>query len=431
VAVFPWIQAGDPGRADVVWYGDAALAAPNSTTVQHRWDVYMSQVVYPQGVLSVAPSVTQVKVTPHPMDLADVCLLGSTCITALGNRNLADYFEIRTDNTGAAMIVYDDMSNGLCQQTFGCPQAQVVDHAGAGVVTIARQASGPGLFNDPNTGLPIDVSGPSSAPVTGLADAAGDALFPLFGGTNVAQMDIVDHRLSISGQTLTVTTKIAGDPRDAAGASSASGCALPTCEVQYVTRWQMGNTLYYAMFENGALTGQQFYAGAVTTIDDCSVSACNPHVLVYPEAAPFGTGGIAETGTIACPASPSAATPCTITEKVKLADVGAPTNSSLLEEVGSYALSATTVQGQFNQATERADSGATEIDGVCCYNFQASGVVSPPLSPPTPTTSAAAPTFGLLAVGLGGGLLALGEWLRRRRRRVMPMSSGGFNTSAT
>src|SRR5258708_20176762 len=157
------------------------------------------------------------------------------------------------------MIVYDDMSNGLCQATFGCPTAQATDHAGAPVVTVARQASGPGIFNDPNTGLPIDVSGPSNAPVTGLADASGDARFPLFGGTNIPQMDILDNRLSTLGQTLTITTKIGGDPRDAAGATTASGCALPTCGLHSVTRWQMGNTLHYRIIQNQPPHPHPFY----------------------------------------------------------------------------------------------------------------------------------------------------------------------------
>jgi hypothetical protein len=67
VSIFPWIQAGDAGRADVVWYGDSTLAAPNDTTVSHKWDVYMSQVVFPGAITPQSvPSVTEVKVTPHP-----------------------------------------------------------------------------------------------------------------------------------------------------------------------------------------------------------------------------------------------------------------------------------------------------------------------------------------------------------------------------
>jgi hypothetical protein len=362
------------------------------------------------------PSVTQVKVTPHPMDFADACLAGSACVAQQGNRNLADFFEVRVDNTGAAMIVYDDMSNGLCQQTFGCPQSQILDHAGAGVVTIARQASGLGVFVDSKTGLPVNVSGPSNATVNGLADAAGDALSPLFGGTNIPQMDIVDNRISTSGQTLTITTRVAGDPRDAAGATTAARC--PNCQLQFVTRWQMGNGLYYGMFETGPLLGSAFYGGATTTLDDCSVSACFPHVLVYPDIT-----GTTEQGTINCPPSPSKDNPCTIVENINLADIGNPTNSSLLEEVGSYSFTSTRPQSLLDQNNERNDNGATEIDGVCCYNFQASGVVAPPPQQQgrqLPPTRASSGSLGFAFVILVlPAVLGLALFHRRRRTEVV------------
>jgi len=440
VSIFPWVQAGDAGRADVVWYGDSTSATPSSTSVKHVWDVYMSQVVFPLksasavDTLSPSVSVTQVKVTPHPMDLTDVCLLGTACVTALGNRNLADYFQVRSDNSGAAMIVYDDMSNGYCQPIGGCPGTQGSDHAGAPVVTIARQSSGPGLFNVPGTETPMLVNGPSNAPVSGVADAAGDARFPLFGGTNVPGLDIVDHRMSVNGQVLTITTRLAGDPRGA-GVGGAAGC--PNCHVQLVTRWQMGTHLYYGMFESGPVTGaSSFYAGESQTIDDCSVSACDPHMLTYPESAPFGATGVTETGTVECPGSPSAANPCKVTEQVKLPDIGGPTASSLLEEVGAYAFVSQLPQGYITQANERADSGATEIDGVCCYNFQAGGASVPPSVTPGATPGAtpagvgpsglpntaiisSAPPLAWAAIGfmplLTTALALLGS--RRRRRR--------------
>ena len=453
VSIFPWVQAGDAGRADVVWYGDSTSATPSSTTAKHVWDVYMSQVVFPLKALtptarggqprvaftastpvdttSRSVSVTQVKVTPHPMDLTDVCLLGTACVSALGNRNLADYFQVRTDNSGAAMIVYDDMSNGYCQPIGGCPGTQGSDHAGAPVVTVARQSSGPGLFNAPGTQTPMLVSGPSNAPISGLADAAGDARFPLFGGTNVPGLDILDHRMSVNGQVLTITTRLAGDPRGA-GVGAAAGC--PNCHVQLVTRWQMGTHLYYGMFESGPVTGtSSFYAGETQTIDDCSVSACDPHMLTYPESAPFGATGVSETGTVECPATPSATNPCKVTEQVKLPDIGGPTATSLLEEVGAYSFVSQLPQGYITQSNERADSGATEIDGVCCYNFQASGAFLPPVTPaasqapaavspsglPNTAMIAAAPPLAGAAVALVGlltaGLAVLGS--RRRRRR--------------
>src|SRR5205814_8861703 len=102
------------------------------------------------------------------------------CIESQGNRNLADFFEINIDSTGAAEIVYDDTSNGLIQPGF-TPTSGLVDHSGAGVITIARQSSGLGLFGSA-------VNGPSNAPVAGLADPTTDALFPVIGGTNIQGM---------------------------------------------------------------------------------------------------------------------------------------------------------------------------------------------------------------------------------------------------
>src|SRR5690349_6474243 len=46
VNIMPWIQAGAPGRADAVWYGSDKNADPSSKSGQ-RWNVFMSQIVWP------------------------------------------------------------------------------------------------------------------------------------------------------------------------------------------------------------------------------------------------------------------------------------------------------------------------------------------------------------------------------------------------
>src|SRR5438309_2837514 len=325
--VFPWLKAGGPGRADAVWYGSDQPVDPSSHSNQ-SWNVFMSQVVFPTnssgGITGAAPSTQLVKVTPHPMHYDDVCLAGTGCITQTGNRNLADFFGVTIDLTGAAEIVYDDTSNKLVQPPGTCT-VQVADHCGAGVITIARQSSGLGLFG-------TKVSGPSNSPVSGLSDAAGDARYAVIDGSNQPGMDIRSSQLSFSpnGSTLNVTMQVT-DLRHPEGAITAIQGAT---NVQYVTRWQMGNTIYYAAMENNAANQPIFYAGAMQTIDLCSVSACFPHVMTYPEP---GTGptftGKTETGSINC-----SSTPCTLTISVKVADVGGPTTSSLLESVAASSL---------------------------------------------------------------------------------------------
>src|SRR2546423_8342197 len=136
------------------------------------------------------------------MHYDDVCLAGTGCILSQGNRNLADFFVVNIDNTGAAEIVYDDTSNKLVQPPGTCT-VQVADHCGAGVITIARQASGIGLFG-------TKVTGPSNAPVGGMTDASGDGLYPVIGGLNQSGMDVPSSRLGLSpdAPTLTVTIQV-------------------------------------------------------------------------------------------------------------------------------------------------------------------------------------------------------------------------------
>ena len=360
VNIFPWIKAGGVGRADVVWYGSDKNVDPSGNSGQ-TWNVFMSQVVFPTdasgGITGAAPAKALVKVTPHPMHYDSICLAGTGCIASQGNRNLADFFEINIDRSGAAEIVYDDTSNGLIQPGFAPDNLQLVDHAGAGVVMIARQSSGPGLYGRA-------VSGPSRAPVSGLSDPTGDARYPVIGGANVPGMDIVGSQLSLSGdaRTLTVTTKVVD-----LSAPALTSAELAAPLLHYVTRWQLGNTLYYAAMQNMAANQSTFYAGKTQSIDLCSVSACFPHVLTYPEP---GLGGTQEAGTVQCPATPSAKNPCTITVKVNAADVGSPSARSLLEEVGSYALATSHPEGATTNAQAQADNVPLEIDGACCFNFQ-------------------------------------------------------------
>src|SRR5437879_6277084 len=366
VNVFPWIKAGGPGRADAVWYGSDINVDPSSHSGQ-AWNVFMAQVIYPTNlsgaITGAVPSVSLVKVTPHPMHYDDICLQGSGCIASQGNRNLADFFAVTIDHTGAAEIVYDDTSNGLVQQGLTLT-GQQADHAGAGVITVARQSSGPGLFG-------TNVSGPSNAPTSGITDNFGDALFPVIGGTNVPGMDILSNSISLSGNILTVTTRIVDLSNPMATALRIPGTAF----LQYVTRWQMGNTIYYAAMENTPANSPIFYAGKAQSVDLCSVSACFPHVITYPEP---GLGGSSDTGIVKCPSVPSARNPCTLTINVNVADVGNPTSSSLLEEVGSYSFAASHQSGATTNAQAEADDVPLQVDGVCCYTT----LPRPPQPPP-------------------------------------------------
>ncbi|MFL5824366.1 MAG: hypothetical protein ACJ764_13095 [Solirubrobacteraceae bacterium] len=378
VNIFPWIKAGGPGRADAVWYG-ADKASDPSTPAHQRWNVFMDQVVFPVnshgGITGAPPRKTLVKVTPHPMKYNEVCLEGTGCIASQGNRNLADFFSVDIDKQGAAEIVYDDTSNGLVQPGFTPGNQQFLDHAGAPLVTLAHQASGMGLYGKP-------VKGPSHKPVTGINDSAGDALYPVIGGKNLPGLDILGSSLEVSsnGRTLTIKISVANLKDASATAAKVPGTQL----LEYVTRWQLGKTLWYAGMSTSPSGSKSFYSGKSQSVDLCSVSACFPHVLTYPES---GSGGTSRQGKVSCPPHPSAKTPCTITIAVSAQDVGLPKSPSrdiggvlsharVLQEVGTYAFATSHPQGVTTNAQAQADSVPLQIDGLCCFNFSASPQVA-------------------------------------------------------
>jgi len=56
----------------------------------------------------------------------------------------------------------------------------------------------------------------------------------------------------------------------------------------------------------------------------------------------------------------------------------ATASTSLLEEVGAYALASSILEGAETNATAQSDTVPLEIDGVCCYNFKAAVQNGPP-----------------------------------------------------
>ena len=192
----------------------------------------------------------------------------------------------------------------------------------------------------------------------------GDARYPVIGGKAVPGMDILHSSLSLSPRThsLTVTMKVANLKAPRATAARIPGTQL----LEYVTRWQMGKTLFYAGMSMTASGSRSFYAGRTRTVDLCSVSACFPHVLIYAES---GQGGKREKGKVSCPRRPSAKHPCTLVIHVAIRDVGKPKPASVLQEVGAYAFATSHPQGTTTNAQAQADNVPLELDGACCYDF--------------------------------------------------------------
>jgi len=351
--LMPWVAAGKDGLIDVVWYGTdltpAQAGSDGPSAQKHQaWYTWFAQI---NNATSKKPHVVQSPASPHPMHYNDICMLGTGCITATGNRNLADFFEVTIDNQGRARIVYDDTSNGLAS-VLG--NVEAADHSGAGLVTVATQESGLNAW----TGKPLKAA-ESTAPVASIKDPLGDARYPVLGGAKVDAADIKTVSLARSSSTLQIKVTLKhGTLADAATAAAASYGRL-------VVRWQMGNTLYHAGVDVDAGGGNtSYYAGTTQSTDSCSVSACDPHTLDY--VAPPLAGGVAATGSV------RAGQDTTYTINVPLSAVGNPTAHSLLEEVEAYVFAAP-VPGsvQDTKGQSDADEVPLELEGTKSFNFEA------------------------------------------------------------
>ena len=422
-AAMLWAQAGAPGILDIAWYGtDAKLTTVSNESVPAiagaTWTLYFANVTQAS---TASPQVLTTAPTGIPMHHGSICLDGLGCITETGNRNLADFFELTTDSSGAAYIVFNDTSNDLIQQVpvteVGLP-AGVVDHTGAEVTMVVRQISGTSL-NGTQLSLPDDHS------IDGIRSGSGDALYDVITGSNQTGLDITGTSLTLQGGNLEAAIQVV-DPGSAGAQLAAAGIPFG----DYVVRWAYKQHLYFAEAEvvAGAGTSQvTFVDGSVQTVDLCSVSACDPHITTYPGPTVAPLSSHLVTGRVV-PASGS--TPGAIVIDVPVGDVGSPARGSVLDSVGAYSLGAvTSALLPVPNALAQADIVPQEIDGACCFtpclggcSAQPNPVSLPPGALPPSSSGGLSNTGAERAPVLGAAVAAIAGFgvatlVGRRRRR--------------
>jgi hypothetical protein len=429
-ATMPWVVAGSDGNIDLAWYGTASPTSDpqdetNQDTANASWYLYMAQVT---GADTAQPAITQVKAYDRPMHHGSICLVGLNCVTIQGNRNLADFFEITKDAQGAAYIVFNNTANDLIQQA---PVAQqplpegTADHKGAEVTEVVRQVSGIGLYGTP-------ISAPGDIGVDGITSAAGDALYEPIAGTNYPGLDVRGVSVVAKGDKLEATIQLT-DPTAVASALTSIGAPF----ADLVVRWEYNSNLYFAAAEYNAAssTPASFFDGASQSIDLCSVSACDPHLMTYPGPDIAPNTSHSTTGTVVNADATSGA-PGTITMDVPRADVGGPKDGERLDSVGAYSLvSLLSFDAPLPNAMAENDMVPMEVDGACCFTpFLGTSVASaatpsstvqgtttsgggatPGALPNTSAVAAARP--GAAGAAVGAVLGAAVVFARRRRRR--------------
>lgn len=354
VNLMPWAKAGGPGILDVAWYGtDATLkqlgSQGPSARKNQKWDVFFAQVDHAN---TKSPHIVQVKATPHPMHYNDICMLGTLCISAQGNRNQADFFKLTIDPAGRAEIIYTDSSNRLFQANpAGKGQDSGADHQGAPLDVVIRQRTGLNAW----TGKPL-APDDTTTPAAGVLDGSGDALLKPLGGTNIPAADITSLKTDYTGETLKITIVTKAGPLSNVAVKGGTPYA------QIITRWQVGDVLYHAGVEQAAAGGPLVaFAGPTVSVDLCSVSGCKPNYLDYRNDPTQPQATVTTSGS----------GPVTYTITVPAAAIGSPKQNALFEEVMAFvAIAPRSASVPLDNPSAEADEVNVMIEGTRTYNYR-------------------------------------------------------------
>jgi hypothetical protein len=233
-AVFPWMQAGDPGQVDIVYYksnsglnsnvsfvdasgnpcpdpGEECGGSPNQTI----WQTYFGQS---QNALNTGSNFKSVQISDHPIHIGSVSTGG---LGGEANRNLLDFLTVDVDHLGAAVVAWADDNNSRNDTRNKA----------------ARQISGNSVYKGQTIGLQ------QSWPIRdhAVSDPAGDVRNSdgLPTPTPCPSMDVLSTATSRSGDLLTVSMKLGAPP---------SAATAFTCSSAQAT---------------GGLWGAEFWAGSL------------------------------------------------------------------------------------------------------------------------------------------------------------------------
>lgn len=137
----PTVQAGDPGRIAIAYYGIANVterAAPDKVNTTARWSLF---VTYSINALSEHPTFTTVDVTGlDPVQVGAIST--NTGDAPAGSRNLLDFIDAVIDKDGRLHVAFaDGCTSDACKSPSGKPTDS---RDSMGMVAIAENA--PSLF---------------------------------------------------------------------------------------------------------------------------------------------------------------------------------------------------------------------------------------------------------------------------------------------
>ena len=320
--IMPWIVAGDPGRAAIVWYRSPVAGNPNSATSE--WMIYMAQTL---NAFDATPGFQTVPVSHNIVKRGEICTDGTLCDATGRDRSFLEYPSVDMDSRGAAVVVYNDNTNQsdgpyvmTAKQTTGPSLLASVGLLGreSGTVSISAPAANSTITTDTLT-----IEGTHTLPAKNFdRDETGDAHFRST-GANMPGADLRSVSLREEGDSLVMTMQVADltpAARSAAAASVANGDGM-----FYVTQWDYADRIYWLGAEVRS-TGTNFYTGTLGMIR----SATSKKFITYnPE--------LVKSQQVQ--GQMTAAAPGVITIRIPKNQLGSPPAGAQFHSVTGYALS--------------------------------------------------------------------------------------------
>jgi hypothetical protein len=213
-AVFPWMQAGDPGQVDIVYYksnaglnSNLAFVDPSGNPCPDQttscggnanppvWNVYFGQS---QNALNTGSNFKSVQISDHPIHTGSVSTGG---LGGGADRSLLDFLTVDVDHLGAANVAWADDNNSR-RDTRN---------------KFARQISGNSVYKNQTIGLQ------QTWPIRdhAVSDPGGDVRNAAGLTTVCPTMDVLSTATQRSGDLLTLTMTLAAPPSGVMAASCA------------------------------------------------------------------------------------------------------------------------------------------------------------------------------------------------------------------
>jgi hypothetical protein len=314
ITIFPDVRAGSPGRIAAIYYGTGAPAAtPDDVKPgQGGWYPYVAMSTNALCMWDLkpckSPTFHQTVVTSKVNHDDNICTSGTACAATMGNRNMADYWDIDVDRDGHLGFVWDDTTNGI----------------GGPFVKVARQMSGPSLYAGNPNASQVDRG-------NGFPDAAGDARFPFSGAKiltapNHPTLDLRGTSVVLKGSNLEFTVKLASTQGLSTSVPTGNDGLTLLQQAKYVIRWDFGTAAYYVGANVAPGGAPSFFSGTVSPAEGIN-SLTNPDNL----------NGFGNTYAPLGPATGTVSGNNLIID-VPVSAVGSPKQGSQFYSVGSYTM---------------------------------------------------------------------------------------------